>query len=120
MCGSVCWGGRRSTHGVCLGEGDGCVVMVMVSDGVVVVVSVSMVVEVLSVGVVWVVEVTVTLSVMLVWSVSAVSAVWVVMTSIIVVVSVVVRCSVSNGNDGKSYVSCVIVVVFRFFDGFYD
>ena len=26
----------------------------------------------------------------------------------------------SRCSGGKSYVSCVIVVVFRFFDGFYD
>ena len=33
LCGSVFWGGRRSSHGVCLGEGDGCSVCLYGSGG---------------------------------------------------------------------------------------
>ena len=96
---------------VCIAE------VVMVSVEVVVEVSISMLVEVLSVGVVWVVGVAVTVSNAGIVGISCVSS----LSGDDINDSSCVsdsRCSVSSG--GKSYVSCVIVVVYRFFDGFYD
>ena len=120
---SVCWGGLSGSRGVCLGEGDGCGVCLYDSGGH---------------GVCWgssrgfcqyagrgVVC----------WGgVGSGGDSNIVSNAGIVGISCVSslggddindsgcvsdsRCSVSSG--GKSYVSCVTVVVFRLFDGFYD
>ena len=123
LCGSVCWGGRRDSHGVCLGEGDGCGVCMYGSGGH---------------GVCWgssggfchyagrdvvcwgdvgsggdsnIVSNTGIVGISCVCSLGGgdISNGGCVSGSI---------CSVSSGS--KSYVSCVIVVVFSFFNGFYN
>ena len=80
LCSSVCWHGRHSSHGVRLGEGDGCGVCLYGSGGHGVCWGSSgAFCQYASRGVVcwgvWVVGVTITLSVMLVLSVSSVSVV---------------------------------------------